>query len=166
MPRSPDVVLSIPDPRARARAERTIDRLGPEERKALLTGWPGGGRDSLVRWVMKLEKAAQKMQTLVRMASAKKQVDGKRVEKEELRALESARKHELEAKQERIAAQERKELRVARKRARLEAISGAPSEYEVQRLHNIAQNKQKLQMLGLEDSGSTVNSTSTGTRHE
>ena len=43
-------------------------------------------------------------------------------------------------------------------------ISGAPSEYEVQRLHNIAQNKQKLQMLGLEDSGSTVNSTSTGTR--
>ena len=63
-------------------------------------------------------------------------------------------------------AAERKELRVARKRARLEAISGAPSEYEVQRLHNIAQNKQKLQMLGLEDSGSTVNSTSTGTRHE
>ena len=46
----------------------------------------------------------------------------------------------------------------------LEVISGAPSEYEVQRLHNIAQNKQKLQMLGLEDSGSTVNSTSTGTR--
>ena len=61
-------------------------------------------------------------------------------------------------------AAERKELRVARKRARLEVISGAPSEYEVQRLHNIAQNKQKLQMLGLEGSGSTVNSTSTGTR--
>ena len=35
---------------------------------------------------------------------------------------------------------------------RCEVISGAPSEYEVQRLHNIAQNKQKLQMLGLEDS--------------
>ena len=46
-------------------------------------------------------------------------------------------------------AAERKELRVARKQARLEVISGAPSEYEVQRLHNIAQNKQKLQMLGL-----------------
>ena len=49
-------------------------------------------------------------------------------------------------------AAERKELSVARRQARLKVITGTPSEYEVQRLHNIAQNKQKLQQLGLEAS--------------